>query len=454
MKPSLLFVDDDDSLRRVLDRELKLAGFDVRAFPSSEGVIDAVREHSPDVALIDLRLPGMGGIELLKRIRAVDETCQVVVLTGHGAVPEAVEAMRLGAHDFLSKPVQLDVLEQVLRRAIEKRTLLDDNARLRRVNESSNAPNTLEGDSPAMQRLRRDVERVAVSGSNVLIQGENGVGKELTARQIHALGPRAAAPFVVVNCGSIPETLIESELFGHERGAFSGADRRRMGLFEAAHGGTLFLDEIGELSKAVQPTLLRALQFGEVRPVGSERTKTVDVRVIAATHRDLSKAIGTGEFREDLYYRVTTLVIEVPPLRARREDVATLAARFLARASARCSRRITLTPSALRVLEEYDWPGNVRELENVIERLVVMGDSEIVDAPEVERFVMRRDAARGDLPSLNIETLERLAIVAAMKRFRGDKRAAAAELGIALKTLYNKLDRYGLRSAGASQPSE
>jgi len=251
---------------------------------------------------------------------------------------------------------------------------------------------------------------------------------------------------VVVNCGAIPLTLIESELFGHERGAFSGADRRRMGLFEAARGGTLFLDEIGELPKSVQPALLRALQFGEVRPVGSERTRAVDVRVLAATHRDLRAACATGEFREDLYYRISTLVLEVPPLRTRREDIAVLAHSILARAAARAGRTISLTPSALEVLEQHDWPGNVRELENVIERVVVMGESQSMDAPELERFVHRRGAApRGELPTLRLEALERLAIGAAMRRFRGDKKAAAAELGVALKTLYNMLDRYRMR---------
>jgi DNA-binding NtrC family response regulator len=454
MKPAILFVDDDESLRKVLARELSHVGFEVNAFRSADGVVESVRERPPAAALIDLKLPGIGGLELLQRLRAVDEHLQAVMLTGHGAVADAVEAMKLGAHDFLTKPVQLDVLEQALRRAIEKRALLEDVERWKRAAEPSPTSSKLTGDSPAMARLRRDVERVAESLSNVLIQGENGSGKELTAREIHSRGPRSSAPFVVVNCGAIPVTLIESELFGHERGAFSGAERRRLGLFEAAHGGTLFLDEIGELPKSVQPALLRALQFGEVRPVGSERTKAVDVRVLAATHRDLAHSLAAGEFREDLYYRISTLVIEVPPLRARREDIAPLAQSFLVRSCARAGRRLTLTPTALKALEEHPWPGNVRELENVVERLVVLGEGEAVDAPELERFLLRRGgAARGELPSLNLETLERLAVVAAMKRFQGDKKAAAAELGVALKTLYNMLDRYGMRGASpAAQP--
>ncbi len=455
MKPSVLFVDDDVSLRRVLTRELEHVGFEVRAFASSEGVLDALRERSADAALVDLKLPGVSGLDLLAQIRELDEHLQVVVLTGHGAVPDAVEAMKRGAHDFLTKPVQLDVLEQTLRRAIEKRALLDANARLRRASEPAPNASRLTGASATMQRLRNEVQRVAASASSVLIEGENGVGKELVAREIHALGPRASAPFVVVNCGAIPVTLIESELFGHERGAFSGAERKRMGLFEAAHGGTLFLDEIGELPKAVQPALLRALQFGEVRPVGSERTKAVDVRVVAATHRELGRAISSGEFREDLYYRISTLVISVPALRERREDIAPLAEMFLARACVRTDRKMSLAPSAVQALEAHDWPGNVRELENVIERVVVMGEGESIDGVELERFLQRKGARpAGALPSLNLATLERMALSTAMRRFDGDKKAAAAELGVALKTLYNMLDRHGLRGEGAARPRE
>ncbi len=455
MKPSVLFVDDDVSLRRVLTRELEHFGFEVRAFASGEGVLDALREHGADAALLDLKLPGMSGLELLAQLREHDEHLQVVVLTGHGAVPDAVEAMKRGAHDFLTKPVQLDVLEQTLQRALEKRALLDANARLRRASEPAPGASRLTGASATMQRLRREVQRVAASASSVLIQGENGVGKELVAREIHALGPRANAPFVVVNCGAIPVTLIESELFGHERGAFSGAERKRMGLFEAAHGGTLFLDEIGELPKAVQPALLRALQFGEVRPVGSERTKAVDVRVLAATHRELGRAISSGEFREDLYYRVSTLVLEVPALRERSEDIAALAESFLTRASIRTGRRMSLAPSALQALQAHDWPGNVRELENVIERVVVMGDGDSIDGAELERFLQRKGArVAGALPSLNLATLERMALSLAMQRFDGDKKAAAAELGVALKTLYNMLDRHGLRSEGSARTRE
>ncbi len=448
--PRILFVEDDESLRKVLTRELSDSGFDVKSFASAEGVVDEVRRHSPDALLLDLRLPGVDGIELLKRVRAVDDTCQVVVFTGHGAVPEAVEAMRQGAHDFLTKPVRLDVLEQALRRAVEKRALLDDNARLRRVLEPRAGASGLLGDSAPMVRLRHEIERMAASGSAVLVQGENGTGKELVARSIHALSPRAHQPFVVVNCGAIPANLVESELFGHEKGAFTGADRRRIGLFEAAHEGTLFLDEIGELPKSVQPTLLRALQFGEIRPVGSDRTRRVDVRVISATNRKLGEMVAKGDFREDLYYRVATLVIEVPPLRERTGDVRALAASFLARCAARTGRPLTLEDAALRRMEQHEWPGNVRELENAAERLSVMVDGDRISLDLVDRYVLRKDGARGELPTFDLEELEKRAVVAALARFHGDKKAAALALGIALKTLYNKLDRFGLRPAAAT----
>jgi DNA-binding NtrC family response regulator len=440
----LLLVDDDDTLRRVLTRELSVRGFEVEAFASADGVLEAVRARPPQAVLLDLLLPGVGGQELLRSIRALDPSQAVVVLTGHGSVAHAVEAMRAGALDFLTKPVRLDVLEQTLLRAAETHALVESNARLRRV-ATVERPVPIQGRSAAVEALRGDIERVAASTGSLLIQGEHGTGKELVARHVHAAGPRAAEPFVVVNCGAIPEALLESELFGHEKGAFTGAERRRVGLFEAAHGGTLFLDELGELPRAVQPALLRALQFGEVRPVGSDRTGHVDVRVIAATNRDLEAEVRSGSFREDLYWRVAALRIEVPPLRARREDVRDLAVSFLARCAARAGRRLAFEPDALERLTQHEWPGNVRELENAAERLCVMTEGGRVDRAAVERHVLVPATTGGDLPTLELEQLERLAVEAALRRHDGNKRAAAATLGIALKTLYNKLDRYGLR---------
>jgi two-component system NtrC family response regulator len=446
MKPRLFLVDDDESLRRVLSLELGEAGFEVRAFASAAGVVEAVRADPPDALLVDLRMPGVDGLELLARVRAADERAQVVVLTGHGAVPDAVEAMRRGAHDFLAKPARLDVLEQVLRRAVERRALLEGNERLRRVVEHDASPGRLIGAGAAMTRLREELGRVARSDSHVLVLGENGTGKELVVRELHARSARASEPLVVLNCGAVPDNLVESELFGHEKGAFTGADRRRVGLFEAAHGGTLMLDEIGELPKAVQPVLLRALQFGEIRPVGSDRARKVNVRVVSATHRDLRERIRSGEFREDLFYRIAPLVLEVPALRERREDIPELAQAFVARSAARLGRVIGLDAAAVELLCLHDWPGNVRELENAAERLCVMAEGASIGPELVRRHVLRGADAAGAMPTLNLDELERRAVVEALARHGGDKRAASAELGVALKTLYNKIERYGLRT--------
>jgi two-component system response regulator HydG len=440
----ILFVDDDNALRGALTRELVDFGFEVAAFAEPVAALEHVARLPVDVALIDLRLPGMDGLELLKRLRAIDDALPVVMLTGHGAVREAVEAMRHGAHDFLTKPVSLEALERILTRACGQRDLLQENRRLRRLAGTESGAAQILGDSPAATALREMIRRVAPSDAAVLVLGDSGTGKELVARAIHAGSPRAERPFVVVHCGAIPENLIESELFGHERGAFTGADRRRTGLFEAAHGGTLFLDELGELPLAVQPVLLRALQFGELRPVGGNRVQTVDVRVVAATNRDLLAEVERKTFREDLYYRISTLVIEVPPLRARAGDVGLLARVFLERECAKLGHALIFEPAALDALARLEWPGNVRELENAVVRLATLAAGPALTAADVERLVVtrRRSAAAGALPTLDVEELERLAVLAALEKHAGNKRAAAAELGVSPKTLYSKLAKY------------
>jgi DNA-binding NtrC family response regulator len=441
----VLFVDDDNSLREVLARELEDFGLAVSAFAEPRAALEHLAGHPADVALIDLRLPGMDGLELLQRLRSIDEALPVVVLTGHGAVREAVEAMRQGAHDFLTKPISLESLERILTRACVQRDLLQENRRLRRLTDTDGIEARILGDSQPIRGLRELIERVAPSGASVLVLGESGTGKELVARAIHALSPRAERPFVVVHCGAIPENLVESELFGHERGAFTGADRRRTGLFEAAHGGTLFLDEVGELPLAVQPVLLRAIQFGEVRAVGGNRVQEVDVRVVAATHRDLLLEVEKKTFREDLYYRLSALLVDVPPLRARPADVALLARVFLEREAAKLGRSLAFEPAALESLARLDWPGNVRELENAVTRLATLAPQPAVTALDVERLVTtrRRPVATGNaLPTLDIEELERLAVHAALEKHGGNKRAASAELGLSPKTLYSKLAKY------------
>jgi transcriptional regulator with GAF, ATPase, and Fis domain len=291
------------------------------------------------------------------------------------------------------------------------------------------------------------LERIAPTDSHVLIQGENGTGKELIARNLHRMSRRSGHSFVVVNCAAIPESLVASELFGHERGAFTGADKKRTGLYDAAHEGTLFLDEIGELPLSVQPALLRAVQFGEIRPVGSDHTRRVDVRVVAATNRDLLDEVARGGFREDLYYRLAALRIAAPPLRERPEDIAVLARAFLARAAERTGRTLAWDEGALRLLATREWPGNIRELENVVTRISVLAAEEVITADAVRELALDEPGGRprGGLPTLRLEDLERQAIAQALERHAGDKRAAADTLGIALRTLYNKVDAYGLK---------
>ncbi len=452
---TLLLVEDDESLRKVLAHELRRMGHRVEVRADADGLPELVDRIEPDMVLLDLHLPGIGGMAALTQLAQSAPDLPVVVATGHGSVPLAVQAIQHGAFDFLTKPVGLDVLEQTVQRALVHGRLLRENAALRRAAAHSAVGATVVPPrSEAATRLAAQIERIARASQSVLIRGESGSGKELVARRLHAASPRATAPFVVLHCGAVPRQLVESELFGHAKGAFTGADQKRPGLFEAAHGGTLFLDEIGELPLEVQPALLRAVQFGEIRAVGSDQVRHVDVRLVAATHRDLRARVQDGAFREDLYYRLAVLEIAVPPLRDRPEDIPDLARAFLAREAARCGRSLSLDDTAIARLVQHDWPGNVRELENAIVRLGVLADQDLVDAAQVDAVVFGGGAPRstGSLPTLDLHTLETLAIRAAMQRFAGSKPKAAAALGIALKTLYNKL--HALDGAPGAPPTE
>jgi len=449
MKARLLFVDDDETFRGVLHRELVGFGHEVESFARAEDALEFLRADRVDVALLDLRMPGMDGLSLLREIAELDSHLPVIILTGHGSFPDAVAAMRAGAFDFLGKPVPLDELELVIERAIEHGSLRRRNRLLRKLIDREVAPRVL-GESAAIVELREAIERVAPTEARVLIQGESGTGKELVAHAIHDASSRAEAAFVVVNCAAIPAELFESELFGHRRGAFTGAAERRPGLIELAEGGTLFLDEIGELPMSLQPALLRAVQFGEYRPLGAERAERADVRFLAATNRDLQDAMARGEFREDLYHRIASLTLHVPPLRERGGDVRLLAERLLDEHNEKRSpdERRVLTADALAGLQAHDWTGNVRELENVIVRLVTLVESPRIEAVEVERHLRpigRRDSTA--LPSLDLETLERSAIVQALTRHSGHRGRAAAELGVATKTLYNKIRHHDIAAS-------
>ncbi|MFM1871163.1 MAG: hypothetical protein RL398_585 [Planctomycetota bacterium] len=445
---AVLLVEDDASLRRVLADELSRAGHRVLAQPDATRLQAAVEQHSPEVVLLDLNLPEVDGMTALGQLVAQDPELPVIVFTGHGTVELAVQAMHRGAFDFLTKPVSLDVLEQAILRAGAHARLLREN-RLLRVAASGTGQTAAPAgaESEAARKLERQVDRMARAEQSVLVTGESGSGKELVARRLHALSPRANQPFVVVHCGAVPRQLIESELFGHVKGAFTGAEQKRQGLFEAADKGTLFLDEVGELPLDLQPALLRAVQFGEIRPVGSDRVRNVDCRVIAATHRDLRAKVADGSFREDLFYRLAVLELQVPPLRERREDIPALAAAFLAREGQRSGRRLTLSPDAVARLQDHPWPGNVRELENAVVRLGVLADDDRITAATIEELVLgSRPATAGgtrELPALDLDELENLAVKAALKRSGGNKVKAAQILGIATKTLYNKLAAMG-----------
>lgn len=388
---SVLVVDDEASLTRALARMLTSKGFEVQTSLNGTGALQALQDE-PDVVLLDLVLPDIGGLEILEQVKQNHPDIEVVIMTAYGDVDTAVKAVQAGAYHFLTKPFSNeDAVAQLLAKAAERRRLISRTRKLEEALQGLGEENQLVGSSQAMQQVFGFVRTVAHSESTVLLQGESGTGKELVARAIHKLGPRKDGPFVPINCSAIPENLIESELFGHVRGAFTGAAQARRGLFEAASGGTLFLDEIADLPALAQVKLLRVLQEGEIRRVGADETHQVDVRVISASNTNLREAMEQSEFREDLYYRLNVITIELPPLRKRQGDTELLAHHFLAKYAGRAARKLTgFSPEALEVLRRYQWPGNVRELENAIERAVVLAREEFL---QVEDFPPNVSAA-------------------------------------------------------------
>jgi two-component system response regulator HydG len=437
---TVLLVDDEQSHLESLERIFQREGFHTLCATSGKQALDLLRQHHVHVMLTDLVMPGMTGSELLKACRTVSPETEVVMMTAYGTIETAVEAMKDGAYDFITK---------VVRQALEKQKLLLENRTLREQLESMR-PHDIIGQSPAIVETLTMIRQAGPSSATVLLSGESGTGKELLARAIHRASPRAEHPFIAVNCAALPEGILESELFGYERGAFTGADRRREGRFEAAHQGTLFLDEVGEMSPSTQVKLLRVLQDGEFERLGSNDTIKVDLRLVAATNQDLEKAVKAGKFREDLYYRLNVIHVRIPPLRERSGDIPLLANFFLRRYAKKNDKVVEgVTARAMDAMGNHTWPGNVRELENVIERAVVLSSDTVIDLDDLPRNLTglasmtseKTMEGRGVYVPVgtSLEDAERLLLKETLKATGGDKNLAAKLLGVATRTIYRKL---------------
>ena len=453
MKPRILIVDDERSMCDLLETDLRLRDYAPGCFTSAEEALEAFRREDFDVVVTDLKMPGMDGIEFCRRLAADRPDVPLIVMTAFGSLESATAAIRAGAYDFVTKPIELELLAVILRRAIERRQLQEQIRSLRAAVERTSRFEELLGESPLMQKLYEQLSQIADSDAAVLIAGESGTGKELVARGLHQRSRRRGRPFVAVNCAALPDTLMESELFGHVKGAFTDARIDRKGLFLQAEGGTLLLDEIGEMPLAMQPKLLRALQENKVRPVGSEREVPFDARILASSNRDLETAVEERRFREDLFFRINVIQLELPPLR-RGADALLLAQHFIAECSARAGKQVLgmAQPVAEKLLA-YCWPGNVRELRNVIERAVALTRFDqitLADLPEKIRDyrtpqVILGSADPGELAPL--EEVDRRYILHVLESVGGNRTLAARTLGLDRKTLYRKLRQYGALGA-------
>ena len=452
----LLLVDDDEEVRSVLSRRFTRRGYRVTEAVDGMAALEELERRDFDVAICDLDMPRMNGIQFLDKLKAAPSECEVIMLTGQGSIATAVQAMKLGAVDYLTKPVALDALEVVVQKAMNARQLRKENAQLKVALERSHRPAKMIGDSPLMREVFRLIERAAPTDRPILVQGESGTGKELVARAIHQASPLANKPLVVINCAALPESLLESELFGHEKGTFTGAVSAKAGLFEVADGGTLFIDEIGELAGALQAKLLRVLEDGSMRRIGSVKERRVKVRIISATNRDLAAEVKAMRFREDLYYRINVMTIDMPPLRNRLGDVPLLVQHL-------ASSEWTVEPAALAACEAYPWPGNVRQLHNALERAKIMADDKVIRAehlpPEVRGTLPASRSAQNARPASIIfsesqpETLndgnadslfdlKKTHIQSILERERNNKARAARALGISRRKLYRLLEKY------------
>jgi two-component system response regulator AtoC len=451
LRVRFLIVDDHQSIRKLCMTVGASLGFHCMEAENGEAALASLETNSPDIILADLMMPHMTGLEFLPRVKQILSRTEIAIMTGHGSIETAVQAMKLGAYDYITKPFRIEELKLLLQRMEEKVRLVAENQFLRDQVSTEMELNGIVGSSSKIQDVLRMVARLRDTRTPVLISGESGTGKELVARAIHYRGSFAKRPFVAVDCGSLVPTLIESELFGYEKGAFTGANRSKEGLFQSAHGGTIFLDEIGELPLELQAKLLRVLQEKEVRPVGSNHRVKVDVRVIAATNRDLEVAYKEGKFRKDLYFRLNVVTLHLPSLRERKSDIPTLVHYFLDKFAP--GKAMTVSAAAMKCLLQYEWPGNVRELENAMERAVALGSNEEMDVRDLPPAFYSEtditDVAPGPIPpravsDTDLEELERITIERVFQQVKGDKTLAGRMLGISRATLYRKLKRYNI----------
>ena len=441
-RPRVAFVDDDAELRNANQESLELAGFEVYPFADAESALAFLDADFPGVVVSDIRMPRIDGLELFQRLKALDADLPVILITGHGDVPMAVAALHDGAYDFIAKPYGADRLVQSVSRAAEKRRLVLENRRLRLAAQSAEESLPLIGQTPAMENLRRTIRHIADTEVDVLIAGETGSGKEVVASLLHEWSSRRSGNFVAVNCGALPESMIESELFGHEAGAFTGAQKKRIGRIEHSSGGTLFLDEIESMPPAAQVRLLRVLEQRTIEPLGSNESRELSLRVVAASKIDLGNPVQRGDFREDLYYRLNVVTVSIPPLRERKEDIPLLFAHFMQRAAARFGIEVPqLSPQVSRYLFQHDWPGNVRELAHFAERLA-LGLGDVIAPPAT----LRIDSGHASLPG-PLQQYEADLIREALLANAGDVRSTLETLGIPRKTFYDKLQRHGIDRA-------
>ena len=446
-RPTILIVDDERNTREGLQRALQ-ERYDVLLAEDSPKAVQALESTPIDILLTDLRMPGVDGMGLLRRAMSLTNPPVCIMMTAYGSIENAVQAMQAGAYHYVTKPVNLDELELVIRRALNSRRLEAENVNLREQMDHKFGLENIIGESPAMRQVFETVQQVAPARTTVLITGETGTGKELIAKAVHNLSPRKGGPFIAVHAAALSSTLLESELFGHEKGAFTGAVERRVGRFELADGGTLFLDEVSELEPLMQVKMLRVLEERAFERVGGAKTLQVDVRLIAATNRDLKKLVKEGKFRDDLFYRLSVVTVDLPPLRERREDIPLLVRAYLDEFSRETGKEVReLTPEALNLLLAYDWPGNVRELRNAIEQMVVLARAERLTARDVPPQIRGgADLTRISVvrAGMTVEEAERQLVVQALKETGGNRTKAAQKIGISRRTLHRKLKEYGL----------